>query len=77
MKYPELLYYPAFSLGISSAAIMLTVQDKTLQGQREMMHDRAVERGSKYNMPCPWDFSRGGNSLNTLLALGTYKEQVQ
>lgn len=76
VKYPALLYDPAVSSGILSAAIMLTVVEKTLQGQWEMMHDRAVERGSKYNVPCPWDFSRGGNSLNTLLALGAYKEQV-
>lgn len=76
MKYLALLYDPAVSPGISSAAILLTVQDRTLQGQWEMMHDRAVERGSKYNVPCPWDFSRGGNSLNTLLALGAYTVQV-
>lgn len=76
VKYPALIYDPAFSPGILSAAIMLTVQDKTLQGQWETMHDRAVERGSKYNMPCPWDFSRGGKSLNTLLAFGEYTEQV-
>lgn len=75
VKDPALFYDPAVSPGILSAAIMLTVLDKTLQGQWEMMHDRAVERGSKYNVPCPWDFSRGGNSLNTLLALA-YKEQV-
>lgn len=76
MKDPALFYDPAVSPGILSAAIMLTVLDKTLQGQWEMMHDRAVERGSTYNVPCPWDFSRGRNSLNTLLALGAYKEQV-
>lgn len=76
VKYPALLYNPTVSPGILSAAIILTVQDKSLQGQWEMMHDTAVERGSKDNMPCSWDFFRGGNSLNTLLALGAYKEQV-
>lgn len=38
------------SPGTSSAAVMLTMQDKTLPGQREVMHDIAVEGGSKHNV---------------------------
>lgn len=47
---------PAVFPGISSAAVMLTLQDKTLLGQREMMHDRTGEGGSKHNVPSSLGF---------------------
>lgn len=51
------------SPGIFSAAVMLTVQDKTLPEQREVMHDIAIEGGSKHNVALSLGFLQRPKTL--------------